>query len=295
MKLTLDALEVLDAIDKKGSFAAAANALFRVPSTLTYTVQKLEDDLGFVIFRKEGRRSVLTPAGRVLLEQGRELLIATQAMINKAHQVDSGWEISLNIALDTVWETKRFLPILAEFQQLNTGVEINLLEEVMGGSLEALIEDRADLVLGGPPPTSSIQGVHFKAVMQSQWCFVTAKNHPLTQASLPLTNEMITPYTSIVIKDSSRHSAIKSHRLMDKQKQIKVASMQQKISLIAAGIGVGFLPKHKIQDKLDEGTLVVLETSEPRAITPQYCSWKINNKGKAARWFIDKILADSKR
>ena len=272
MKLTLDALEVLDAIDRKGSFAAAANALFRVPSTLTYTVQKLEEDLGFVIFRKEGRRSVLTPAGRVLLDQGRGVLLATQAMIDKAHQVNSGWEMNLNIALDTVWDIQRFLPILAEFVQLNTGVEINLLEEVMGGSLEALIEDRADIVLGGPPPSVQLQGLQFKEVMQSQWCFVVAKDHPLTLEAQALTSEMMTPYTSIVIKDSSRHSAIKSHRLMDKQTQIRVASMQQKITLIEAGLGIGFLPKHKIQEQLDEGCLVVLETTEPAAITPQYCS-----------------------
>ena len=34
--ITLDALEVLDAIDRKGSFAAAANELFRVPSAISY-------------------------------------------------------------------------------------------------------------------------------------------------------------------------------------------------------------------------------------------------------------------
>jgi hypothetical protein len=31
--ITLEALEVLDAIGRKGSFAAAANELYRVPST----------------------------------------------------------------------------------------------------------------------------------------------------------------------------------------------------------------------------------------------------------------------
>ena len=56
--ITLDALEVLDAIDRKGSFAAAANELFRVPSAISYTVQKLEQDLDVVLFRKEiGRAS----------------------------------------------------------------------------------------------------------------------------------------------------------------------------------------------------------------------------------------------
>ncbi|VEB44798.1 putative DNA-binding transcriptional regulator [Chromobacterium violaceum] len=47
MKLTLEALQVLDAIEQHGSFAAAAEALFKVPSALTYTVQKLEQGLAW--------------------------------------------------------------------------------------------------------------------------------------------------------------------------------------------------------------------------------------------------------
>jgi hypothetical protein len=44
MRLSLDALLVLDAIDRRGSFAAAAHELHRVPSAITYTVQKLEQN-----------------------------------------------------------------------------------------------------------------------------------------------------------------------------------------------------------------------------------------------------------
>ncbi len=43
--LTLEAIRVLDAIDRRGSFAAAADELGKVPSALSYTVQKLEDEL----------------------------------------------------------------------------------------------------------------------------------------------------------------------------------------------------------------------------------------------------------
>ena len=78
--ITLDALEVLDAIERKGSFAAAANELFRVPSAISYSIQKLEQDLDVVLFRKEGRKAVLTPAGKILLEQGREILQATERL-----------------------------------------------------------------------------------------------------------------------------------------------------------------------------------------------------------------------
>ena len=46
MNLTLESLLILDMIDRKGSFAAAAVALDRVPSALTYSVRKLEEGGG---------------------------------------------------------------------------------------------------------------------------------------------------------------------------------------------------------------------------------------------------------
>ncbi|NRB42335.1 MAG: LysR family transcriptional regulator [Pseudomonadales bacterium] len=295
MKLTLDALEVLDAIATKGSFAAAAAALYRVPSTVTYTVQKLEEDLGFVIFRREGRRSVLTPAGQVLLEQGRELLQAANAMVDAAHQVNSGWEPNINIALDTVWDIDTFYPILKAFHGLNSGVTVNLTEEVMGGSLEAITDGRADLVIGGPPPVMNISGVKFQPLLDSEWLFVVAKDHALREKGFPLTEEDIKPYASVVISDSSRHSPIKAHRAFDKQTVVRVANMQQKIAAQIQGVGVGFLPRHKIQAHLNSGELIELAIDKKAPETTQYLSWRTNNKGKALRWFIKHILESTQR
>lgn len=290
MKLTLDALVVLDAIAQKGSFAAAASVLYRVPSTITYTVQKLEEDLGFVIFRREGRRSVLTPAGQVLLEQGRELLLAADRMVETAHKVDSGWESNLNIALDTLWDIRKFYPLVAEFYQLNTGVQVNISEEVMGGSLEAIIEHRADIVVGCPPPVNNIQGIKFQQISSSNWQFVVANNHPLTALGRTLTEEDIAPYTSVVIKDSSQNSPIVSHRVFEKRNQLRVATMEQKIIAQVQGVGVGFLPTHKIQHYLNDKTLIALPINKLANDTPQYCAWHTNNKGKAMRWFLNKLF-----
>ncbi len=291
MKLTLEALQVLDAIDKKGSFAGAALALYKVPSTITYTIQKLEEDLGFVIFRREGRRSILTPAGLVLLEQGRELLLSAQRIIELAHQANSGWESSITLSLDTTWDANLIYPIITEFYQLGTGVEVNVNEEVMGGSLEALVEKKADIVIGGPPPLTPLKGIKFKQLITSNWLFVVAKDHPLRHRALPLTAANIKPYPSIVIKDSSRNTVIKSHRIFEQQLQLRVPTMQHKIDATIQGAGVGFLPEHKILSYLHTGELVALDIDKEAPDTPHYCSWQTSNKGKAMRWFVDKILA----
>ena len=80
IKLSLEALEVIDAIARKGSFAAAAESLFKVPSALTYTVRKLEEDLGVSLFNRSGHRATLTEAGAELLNEGRNLLNAASEL-----------------------------------------------------------------------------------------------------------------------------------------------------------------------------------------------------------------------
>jgi len=98
MKITLESLQILDAIDRRGSFAAAAEEVFRVPSALTYTMQKLESDLGVALFDRAGRRALLTPAGRVLLDEGRILLQAADALECRVKRAASRWETELRIA-----------------------------------------------------------------------------------------------------------------------------------------------------------------------------------------------------
>lgn len=42
MRINLDVLLITDAIDKYGTFAAAAESLFKTPAALSYMIQKLE-------------------------------------------------------------------------------------------------------------------------------------------------------------------------------------------------------------------------------------------------------------
>ncbi|MFT5579437.1 MAG: DNA-binding transcriptional LysR family regulator, partial [Paraglaciecola psychrophila] len=85
--ITIEVLETLDAIDRRGSFAKAAEELNKATSAVSYAVQKLEDQLDIALFQRQGRRSVLTPAGRLILAEGRDILQTTARLANKAKQV----------------------------------------------------------------------------------------------------------------------------------------------------------------------------------------------------------------
>ena len=289
--VTLEALEVLDAIDRKGSFAAAANALYRVPSAITYNVQKLEEDLGVVLFKREGRRSVLTPAGRVLLEQGRELLAAAQRLAEATRRVDSGWESRFNIAIDSILDFDPYYHLIENFYRLKPDIEINIHEEVLGGSWEAVIDDRVDLVLGAGTPPTNAQGYKYLPLQTIQWVFAVPPEHELAQRDVPIHQEDIECYRAVVVRDSSRHFAPLSQRLFSKQPVLSVPTVIEKIRAQKLGLGVGFLPRHRITHLLADRTFVEVPVQMATADTPTYMAWKTNNKGRALRWFVDALSA----
>ena len=70
---------------------------------------------------------------------------------------------------------------------------------------------------------------------------------------------------------------------------LRVANMDQKIQAQLQGIGVGFLPEHKIEAYLNSGELVALNIEKEAQETNQYCAWRSTNAGRATKWFVDKI------
>src|SRR5215212_11492618 len=146
-KISFDGLQVLDAIDRKGSFAAAADDLHRVPSAITYSVRQLEDGLGVALFDRRGHRAVLTDAGRELLAEGRKLLEAAADLECRVQQVARGWEAELRIVVDTVIGLPKLYGVVEEFYAERTGTRLRLQQEVLAGVWDALAAGRADLAI----------------------------------------------------------------------------------------------------------------------------------------------------
>ncbi len=288
--ITIEALEVLDAIDRKGSFAAAANALYRVPSAITYTVQKLEQDLGVSLFRKQGRQSKLSPAGKVLLEQGREILAASQRLVINTKQADSGWEPSLSIAIDSILDFEFIYPLIEQFYNIQPDIEINLYEEVLAGAWETILNDQCDLVIGASDTPPQGKGIKSLFLINTDWVFAVAQDHPLTQMPRPLNKADIEQHRFVVVRDTARYQAALNKRLFTTKPVLRVPTLAAKIRAQLLGIGVGFLPRHRIQGLLDSGELVALAVDQLDEVSAQYIGWKAANKGKALSWFREQVL-----
>src|SRR5450830_1288750 len=99
LKLSLEAIELVDAIDRYGSFAAASVRLHKVPSTISYAINKLEEQLGLALFLRQGQRVHLTAAGRELLKEGRWLVIAAAELESRLRQIATGFESEFRLVV----------------------------------------------------------------------------------------------------------------------------------------------------------------------------------------------------
>lgn len=72
--MTLTQLEYLVAIEKFGSFSEAAENCFVTQPTLSMQVQKLEEELGVIIFRRDKQPIEPTDIGKKVLEQAKQIL-----------------------------------------------------------------------------------------------------------------------------------------------------------------------------------------------------------------------------
>lgn len=280
LPITVEALLVLDAIDSRGSFAAAAEQLNKVPSALSYIVQKLEEQLSVTLFVRQGRRSVLTPAGRHLLDEGRKILGAMSKLTEQTQTISYGWEPKIRIAVDSIFNVQQILAPLALFLDEHPNIEIDLTEEVMNGTWESLIEDRTDLLIGAPGPVPSQQGVSTVVLDKVEQVFVAPKDHELTRFTVPVSLSDIEDYRTIIIHDSSKTSVPWSSNIIEQSRHFFVTSIEYKVQAIVAGIGVGHLPKQRIQPLLSEGSLVEIELEVGRQSVDVYVAWKTVNKGK---------------
>src|SRR5687767_4128370 len=114
-RITLDQWAALVAVVEHGGHAQASRHLHRTQSTVTYTINKLEDQLGLPIFERTGRRSVLTPAGEVVYRRGRALLIEAGRLERSAAELARGSEPEVRIAVEIIFPTWLLLACLGEF------------------------------------------------------------------------------------------------------------------------------------------------------------------------------------
>ena len=289
LKLSLDALLTVDTIARRGSFAAAAKELFRVPSTISYTIAKLEEDLGVQLFERFGPRVELTPAGAELLKEGRYLLKAAGDLERRVRRVASGWETEFTIAIDSMLCPNPLTEAVEGFCAVADQTRLRLLKEALSGTWEALLDRRADLLVGAAGAGPSGGGYTAVPIAKVGFVFVVAPGHPLAAVDTPLAKTDLAAHRAVSVSDSARQLQARTVGLLFGQNTLAVPDMQTKYAFQRAGLGFGFLPEPWVREDVAAGRLVVKAVEEPKPDETLYVAWRTGESGAALDWWKERV------
>lgn len=285
--LTLESLRVMDAIDRRGSFAAAADELGRVPSALSYTIQKLEDELDVVLFDRSGHRTKFTNVGRLLLERGRVLLEAADKLTTDAEALARGWEPQLTIVTEALIPSEWLFPIVDRLAE-KADTQVNLLTEVLAGAWERLDEGRADIVIAPALHFRTSSEINTRKLYSTTSVYVAHCDHPIHQEVDPLSEKVRMKYRSITIADTARERPTISVQVLDKQPRLTVSSLRDKYQALLAGLGMATLPWVMVAADVEAGRLKIVANEYQKEIDI-IMAWRRDSMGEAKAWALREI------
>ncbi len=249
---SMSLLLAFEAAARHESYTRAAVELSLTQSAVSRQVQALEQQLGVILFRREGRTVKLTEVGRVYQREISEALgrIRSATLHAIAHQAGGG---NLRLATLPTFGSKWLLPRLHEFYRRHPEVLVHINSRIEPVDFATSGIDAAIVVASGEQPGLVSHLLHAEELVVIL--------SPALAASRPRwTTEDISQQVLLNVANNPHawgdwftHHGL-AHQAMRLGPSFELTS--HLIQAVRADIGIGLVPRILITDELAEGKLV---------------------------------------
>lgn len=276
--MELRQIRYFQCVARELSFTKAARILHIAQPPLSRQIKMLEEELGVAVFERLGRGIVLTDAGRYFLDQTEKMTQRLQETINATRRIGKN---------DRIWFGVGFVPstlyghmpaLIRQLRQLNTQVEIGLVEMTTLQQFEALKSGRIDIGVG----RILLNDEEIERLVLTDEPLVVALpiTHRLAnKASVRLADIMEEP---LILYPAKPRPSFADHVLnLCRQKgyspQViqEVNELQTAIGLVTATIGIAIVPESV--RRLHRDDVVYVNLDEPEFTSPIMLSWRKND------------------
>ncbi|MFB0980498.1 MAG: LysR family transcriptional regulator [Alteromonadaceae bacterium] len=135
------------------SFKHAAAQLFLTPSAVSHQIKQLEEQLGFVLFKRGTRSIELTSSGKQFYQSIQPIIHQLESTISEfTHNQQNK---TIVISLPEFFASELFIPRLSEWSEQNPGINLQL-ETVKSGSEPSQVADLSIVLANGKPNASIV-------------------------------------------------------------------------------------------------------------------------------------------
>ncbi|WP_460719979.1 LysR family transcriptional regulator [Nocardia heshunensis] len=258
--MNLQQLRYVVAVAETGSFTRAAADRFVVQSALSQQVRKLEDELGVRLFERTTRSVALTPIGRALLPQIRQVLAGVEQLTVDAQALRGTIRGRLTVGLMEVPpEILDVAALMATFHTRYPEVSVTLRS---GGSdlLVAAVRDRKlDVAIVGLAVESATARVEFTPLFTESLVAVLPAGHLLAAESSVSAYELAEyPFIDFPPGYGLRHETDRGFTGTTRHVAFEVTRVEQVVQFVCQGLGVALLPESVARTNADRETGLTL-------------------------------------
>jgi len=165
------------------NFRKAAENLYISQPSLSYQIQSLEREIGYLLFNRSGKGAVMTPAGEQFCHDMVRLREEYTRSVERGKNISSHYKGSLSVSIP-MRSAIHFLPqIMRLFQQEFPAISLNIHFLYGGNRLNELISGNDDILFERENELSHITQVKLHHLFDSHIYLVTLKDDPLASLS----------------------------------------------------------------------------------------------------------------
>jgi len=260
--ITIRQLQIFQEVAKQMSFTRAAKFLHLSQPAVSMQVKQLENISGLPLFETIGKSVSLTEAGTEMLRLSRQVLenlAEMEEVFASLSGVESG---TLNLAVPETAHQFMTL-VLAEFRKAHPNIRFNLLIANRQGLLDHMHNNTTDLVIMGQPPYNMpLTSIGF---MENPLVVIAAPHHPLNRHKhIPLT-ELVKH--EFVVRETGSGTRLAMQRFFNEhdvtlRATIEVTNNEAIKHSVAAGLGLGIVSLHTLQQELALQQVSILDVME---------------------------------
>lgn len=255
MRVTLKQWRMLHAVIDCNGFSAAAEYLHVSQSAISYTLSRMQEQLGIALLKVEGRKAHVTEEGRMLMEYSRNVLRSAIELETLAEKMRLGWEPELRLMVDTDCPQAFLMAAVGSFSRTAPHVKVSLQECSSAAAELAVAQNTADLAICANVPP----GLIADRLISVDYVAVAHPSHPLAKAGTGLTDEVLARHTRIVLGTRENCQRPGAHgRATDQASPWQFNSLDTALAALEAGLGYAWLPLSKVEHLVAQGRLRLL-------------------------------------
>jgi len=256
MELEIRHLRLVAAVADVGSLTRAGDRLHLTQSALSHQLRDIESRLGVALFRRAGKRLVLTPAGDRLLASATDVLERLERAEHEVREIGRDRAGTLRITTECYTCYHCLPPLLLHYRRRFPRVEVRIDVPATHHPVEMLLAGKIDLGLMSTPVRD--RRLVSRRVFDDELVLITSRHHRFTQQPrvrlAQMRDETLFIYPPKAESGPLQNVLIPAGAVPARIEEVQLT--EAITELVKAGLGVAILARWAVQPLIDAGSVV---------------------------------------